>query len=293
VGRTRVNYAQNLGVISGLETMVCLAPQGAVSVVGGNWRIFDAMATKGADAIKLGAAVTSIQRETNRTYTLSTRFGSTTDSMSFDEVIIATPYQFANLSISPSLPSPPDTIPYVQLYVTLFTSPHLLSPEFFNLSANSSVPLAVLTTLPANQQNSHGHRPTDAGLPGFFSVSLLRPIMNKAKRRQEYIYKIFSPSALKSDFMAGLLGVPTPNSILEFSQDDVSWLHQKLWHSYPVEYPRLTFEKIKLASGLWYTSGMDSFISTMETNALAGKNVARLMVNEWTQGGSETVKAKL
>ncbi|CUS09717.1 unnamed protein product [Tuber aestivum] len=33
---TRVNYGQNLGLIHGLETMVCMAAEGAVSVEGGN-----------------------------------------------------------------------------------------------------------------------------------------------------------------------------------------------------------------------------------------------------------------
>ena len=36
-----------------------------------------------------------------------------------------------------------------------------------------------------------------------------------------------------------------------------------------------------LAPGLWYTGGIESFISTMETSALMGKNVAALMVQSW------------
>ncbi|KAI9852311.1 MAG: hypothetical protein M1824_002032, partial [Vezdaea acicularis] len=40
---TRVNYGQNLELIHGLETMVCMATDGAVAVVGGNWQIFEGM----------------------------------------------------------------------------------------------------------------------------------------------------------------------------------------------------------------------------------------------------------
>ncbi|KAI4136649.1 MAG: hypothetical protein L6R39_007682, partial [Caloplaca ligustica] len=40
---TRVNYAQNLSQIHGLETMVCMATDGAMSIEGGNWQIFDSM----------------------------------------------------------------------------------------------------------------------------------------------------------------------------------------------------------------------------------------------------------
>jgi prenylcysteine oxidase/farnesylcysteine lyase len=67
----------------------------------------------------------------------------------------------------------------------------------------------------------------------------------------------------------------------KISDKDITWIYRKLWNSYPYEYPRVTFEKIKLGDGLWYTSGMDSFISTMETNALMGRNVARLIVDGW------------
>ena len=61
----------------------------------------------------------------------------------------------------------------------------------------------------------------------------------------------------------------------------VSWINHWEVHSYPYEYPRVTFEEVALDEGLWYTSGIESFISTMETSALAGKNVAELMVDRW------------
>lgn len=56
-----------------------------------------------------------------------------------------------------------------------------------------------------------------------------------------------------------------------------------MWHSYPYEYPRVTFEDSELAKGFYYTSGMDSFISTMETNALMGMNVAQLVVDDFLE----------
>ena len=41
----------------------------------------------------------------------------------------------------------------------------------------------------------------------------------------------------------------------------------------------MAFEDVQLSRNVWYTGGMDNFISTMETNALMGKNVARLIVD--------------
>lgn len=74
------------------------------------------------------------------------------------------------------------------------------------------------------------------------------------------------------------------------SRDGLSWYYPHVWQSYPYEYPRVTFEDLELAPGFYYTSGIESFISTMETSALMGMNVAQLIVNdhlELLEGQSE------
>lgn len=43
----------------------------------------------------------------------------------------------------------------------------------------------------------------------------------------------------------------------------------------------MTFEDPELSKGFYYTSGMESFISTMETSALMGKNVAQLIMDDF------------
>ena len=51
----------------------------------------------------------------------------------------------------------------------------------------------------------------------------------------------------------------------------------------------MTFDDLQLDVDLWYTSGIESFISTMETSSLMGMNVAKLMVDDWTEAqGSES-----
>ena len=67
------------------------------------------------------------------------------------------------------------------------------------------------------------------------------------------------------------------------SGDAISWYYPHVWQSYPYEYPRVTFEDPELARGFYYTSGMESFISTMETSALMGMNVAQLIVDDYLQ----------
>jgi hypothetical protein len=95
--------------------------------------------------------------------------------------------------------------------------------------------------------------------------------------------------------MSGLLGLKASkgdmwgdfDGIDRLGKHDISWSYEKVWHSYPYELPRLSFERIRLEGelmdprGIWYTSGIESFISTMETSALMGKNVARLIANDF------------
>jgi prenylcysteine oxidase/farnesylcysteine lyase len=67
------------------------------------------------------------------------------------------------------------------------------------------------------------------------------------------------------------------------NNNTITWYYPHVWHSYPYEYPRVTFEDPELARGFYYTSGMESFISTMETSALMGMNVAQLIMDDYQQ----------
>ncbi|KAK3718677.1 hypothetical protein LTR37_004894 [Vermiconidia calcicola] len=284
---TRVNYAQNLKYIHGLETMVCMAAENAHSVRGGNWQIFDRMIAASNSTTLLETAVTEVRR-LHQSKRLSLKVDSTDredvallNSKSYDDVVLAAPLQFSDISLRSLDVGMVDEIPYVQLHVTLFASPFLLSPAYFNLAPDKPTPRVILTTLPKGEKPGKGRE--GVGSPGFFSVSLLRPATNPNTGGQEYLYKIFSPSPPNATFLAHLLGVESLDNgaAAEISDHDITWIYRKVWNSYPYEYPRVTFERIRLADGLWYTGGMDSFISTMETNALMGMNVARLIVDGW------------
>lgn len=283
---TRVNYAQNLPLIHGLETMVCMSTDGAMAVEGGNWQIFAHMLKASGADVRLQQAVTKVEKHANNTYALYSKAASGEEvseerSQTFDEVILAGPKQFSDIKFDPEPQHSPDEIPYVQLHVTLFTSKHLLSPQAFGLPAGEQVPQVVLTTLPPGE--AYGSNPAGVGSPGFFSISLLRPTMDtrNGKQELEYVYKIFSPAPVNGTFLARILGLEAPEHGEDLRDDDVSWIYRKVWDSYPYEYPRVTFEELKLDDRLWYTSGIESFISTMETSSLMGMNIAKLMVQRW------------
>ncbi|KAJ9647360.1 hypothetical protein H2199_002349 [Coniosporium tulheliwenetii] len=297
---TRVNYAQNLPLIHGLETMVCMATDGAMSVEGGNWQIFSGMIGAASAGVRLNTSVVAVEKQRDGTYAVLSKLASAvevspTDNTAvevFDSVIIAGPLQFSNIKIADiesadvESTSPlrhlPDAIPYVQLHVTLFTSKHPLYPPAFNQPLDKPLPNTILTTL---QPHEHlGTNPDGVGAAGFFSISTLRKTS-----KGEFLYKIFSPRPVHDSFLHRITGYTPDESTLENTGSPaITWAYRKVWHSYPYEYPRVTFEELKLDENLWYTSGIESFISTMETSALMGKNIAR---GQWSCGKEDNTVA--
>jgi prenylcysteine oxidase/farnesylcysteine lyase len=291
---TRVNYGQNLPLIHGLETMVCMATDGAVAAKGGNWQIFDSMLRSSRAEVKLNTQVLEISRNDNEAYSISYTSGNDTEQAAFDHVVLASPLQFSDIEISPALKHTPDVIPYVQLHVTLFASPYRPSPRFFGQTAESAVPETILTTLPSDLDLRA--KKAGVGPAGFWSISTLKSVdlpktndTNDQDPRPHFVYKIFSPEPVTADFMVSLLGIEsqhdklrtnsTSGGISDISSKYISWHHEKIWNSYPYLYPRVTFEEIELDHNFWYTSGIESFISTMETSALSGMNAANLVFN--------------
>jgi prenylcysteine oxidase/farnesylcysteine lyase len=310
---TRVNYGQNLGLIHGLESMVCLATDGAVSIDGGNWLIFDgAIKASGAD-VRLNTTVTAIASDDHGIVHITSRPSDDIDSLrssedEFDEVIVAGPLQYSGISVSPTLEHIPDDIPYVKLHVTLLSSPHRISPHYFGLEQGARAPETILTTLPEGLDL--GSNPKGVGPAEFWSISTLRTVDRvvskggKEKTEQHYVYKIFSPERPTAEFVAqifdidytsgeGSVTVAEGNTTIgDLSKNDISWFHEKFWHPYPLLYPRVTFEETQLAPSIWYTSGIESFISTMETSALMGRNVATLMIQSWEQTESKEAASR-
>ncbi|KAL8724026.1 MAG: hypothetical protein Q9166_008170 [cf. Caloplaca sp. 2 TL-2023] len=293
---TRVNYAQNLQQIHGLETMVCMATDGAMSIEGGNWQIFDNMIKGSGATLLLNTSVTTITKESGK-YTVKTMapvLDSAQDipstELTYDSIVLASPLQFSNITFEPALANPPPAIPYVSLHVTLFTSPYPLSPAAFNLHSRNNMPTTILTTTPPNDPNA-------TSIP-FNSISTLRTVLPPidflypeatendllcGTRDPEYLYKIFSLTPLSSSYIESLLDTQSKETF----KKPITWIHEKRWDSYPYLPPRITFEDTELEKGLWYTSGIESFISTMETSSLMGMNVARLVVDGWLENGDK------
>ena len=83
------------------------------------------------------------------------------------------------------------------------------------------------------------------------------------------------------------MGATVPSTFTGGSSP-ITWYNPHVFQAYPKTAPRVTFPDPIVGSGVYYTSGMEAFISTMETNALMGKNIARLIVEE-RHGGRITI----
>jgi len=60
----------------------------------------------------------------------------------------------------------------------------------------------------------------------------------------------------------------------------VGWVYRKEWDAYPKLPPTTTFPPVKLDAGLYYVNAFEPFISTMETETIASRNVVDLLLNE-------------
>lgn len=192
-----------------------MAINGAMHIEGGNWQIFDGLLKASNSTVLLSTAVTGITKDNNGgAYSIETASEDINSRVkqirksSFDTVVLASPLQFSNIEVENGLfMHTPDQIPYVTLHVTLFASSHTLSPAFFNLAPDAEVPTTVLTTLPENEVPEN---PEDGvGSPGFFSISTLRTVINPETQQKEYLYKIFSPRKVTSEFLSDILGLPS------------------------------------------------------------------------------------
>ena len=280
---TRVNYASDLQFVHGLETMVSFSTDNAVSIDGGNWQIFQHMVKDSGADFRAGCSVKQCAWDA-----VSSTFELAADCdgdlvNEFDSVILAAPHQFADVEFqmeNGGLDVIPDEEPYRQLHVTLFTTQRRLSPEVFNLPTDQNVPLGILTTVHPDEQAAQKDK-MRVGKAGFLSFTQHGVRQNPHTSAGENIYKIFSLEPVDSDFLSAMLAVDRPDDGSD--PDEVTWIYRHLFDSYPIKRTE-QFAPLRLAKNLWYTSGIETFISTMETSALSGKNIARLVVDEWNMG---------
>ncbi|TFY50190.1 hypothetical protein EVJ58_g11148, partial [Rhodofomes roseus] len=183
----------------------------------------------------------------------------------------AAPFYSTAIEVSPpALLTPVPEQPYVHLHVTLLsTTARTPSATYFGLGSGVA-PTEVLTT----------HNRVREGLgeePEFNSMTYhgkLRKVDGAPAERDEWVVKIFSKARVEDAWLENMFGA-----------GNVGWVLRKEWDAYPVLPPTVSFPPIKLAKGLYYVNAFEPFISTMETETIASRNVVDLLLHdEWNAG---------
>ncbi|CCM01254.1 uncharacterized protein FIBRA_03303 [Fibroporia radiculosa] len=263
---TRVNYGQNVDAIHALEGMCSLAATGASSVKGGNFQIFEEFLKRSNASVYLNTAVLSLTYdEATGTWLLST-FGSQ-DIRKYRGVILAAPIHSSAIAFSPeSLVEMPSPQPYVHLHVTLLSTPSSSpNPVYFGLG-ETTAPTQILTSFDAVRKGT-GTGPEFNSLTYHGKLKTTDGRAWEGPRGEEYVIKLFSGEKMTDEWLETMFG-------------SVGWVFRKEWDAYPVLPPTTSFPPIKIARGLYYVNAFEPFISTMETETVAARNVVDLLLQD-------------
>lgn len=253
---TRVNYGQNIDNIHGFGGLVSMSADAASTVTSGNRAIFAKFIEASTANVLLNTTVTSIHKKTSPlAWQITTSNGL---SQEYDAVVIAAPLPFANLQFEPTLQTKIPQVPYVHLHVTLLTTTAKHpNPEYFGFPRSKPVPRTVLTTYDGVRNGGRE--------PEFNSLNYIRPLKEGG---DEWVVKIFSNSSLSDEWLE------------EVFSGEVGWVLRKEWDAYPRLDPRTpdAFPPVQLDESLFYVNALEPFISTMETETVAARNVAELLL---------------
>jgi prenylcysteine oxidase/farnesylcysteine lyase len=243
----RIMYGQDVGMHA-LATSIALAGAGLAgklfSVGGGNRRVCEGLVRDADAALHSEAEVAGVSRS-EEGFTVQLADGR---ASLHDLVVLATPAGPSALSFSGV--EPPESAlrsrPFQVTWATFVKG----TPRagYFGLTSAADLPDTVLTV-------------EDEAI-AFSSLGLVG-----ASPEGALVYKLFSRE-------------PVAESLLDemFTRRDA--VEQVRWDAYPVLRPGADLPPFRLADGLYWVNAMEFAVSTMETEAVAARNVANLIVEQ-------------
>lgn len=253
-GLTRVNYGQSmdLNALVGLIALIG-STDDVRTVVGGNNQVFQYALWRANAAVHWDTAVREIVQE-GTTYTLytTTPDGTRQSHPGFDKIIIAAPLEFAhiqwgNVTVSPVAQQ---MRPYQLVHVALVVAELNLAAHFHQ---DGDQPQHIITT--------------EDSEPGFTSITMHSRFNDRGQPRQ--LYKVFSRHPLTDLQLDSWFTNRTETHLTQF-------------YAYPVLHPLPTGQMfppfiLDAAEDIYYVNAMESAFSTIETEMISGKNIARLV----------------
>mmetsp|Transcript_7860 Transcript_7860/g.11658 ORF Transcript_7860/g.11658 Transcript_7860/m.11658 type:complete len:500 (+) Transcript_7860:35-1534(+) len=244
----RVNYLQNGSVsafVGGVSTSALVSSfktlkEGMSSIASENLKAAQA-------TVRLNTKVTSIKR-----HQVSFSVQKQHDVARFDKVVLAAPLFESNIHLSKPLTYNLPRLPYQTVHVTIVCGVFKSNNSIFPNLSTSPYPIELITTDATTNEFS------------IVSISLKKPSLS---RPGEFIYKIFSFRPVDSVVL---------DDLFEFSR---VWRHS--WKAYPFLPPQTQKNHpIRLDSSTYYVNALEQYISTMETELIAAKNVALMLAKD-------------
>uniref|UniRef100_A0A1J3FVR1 Farnesylcysteine lyase n=1 Tax=Noccaea caerulescens TaxID=107243 RepID=A0A1J3FVR1_NOCCA len=240
---TRINYGQSV-LISGLAGAVSMAGSGGGlwSVEGGNWQMAAKLINHSDVTLHLNEQIESISHLGNY-YELNSTKGN---SFKCDVAVVATPLDEVDIQFSPAISIPKRKLQHTH---TTFVR-GFLNPGYFGMKSVSDLPPLVGTL-------------EDPLIP-FSSISILRKYSET-----DMTYKIFTRQLATDSLLDELFSVRTETLRID-------------WGAYPKYHAPEVFAPFVLDDHhLYYVNAFENAASTMETMAVTGENIARLIISRF------------
>ncbi|KAK9719629.1 hypothetical protein K7432_004650 [Basidiobolus ranarum] len=244
---TRANYARGITEIHALAACIAAIPTTGVcdthSVTSGNSALVKELATRSKAKVLLNHRVKAIFNLHGKYVVLSANGRIDT----FDSLVVATPFQSAKLFFLPRIRYP--SVEYSQVQVTHVTGQ--LNPSYFNVT-EASLPSNIYTTINEGKKTP---------------FNSLYKIANYQPKKGIYMYHLHSTGKLDQSTISRIFSEKRETNV------------KVVWNAYPRMSTRDVQQKfpVELSSGLYYLNTMEPFISTMETETISAKNIARLI----------------
>ncbi|KAI8923586.1 Prenylcysteine lyase-domain-containing protein [Entophlyctis helioformis] len=266
-GIVRNTYLQDVGSIRAFGGLIALysGTEEMYNVKGGNYLIFERM-LDGKD-VRLNQQVTRIAKVASKAADGRPEFHVSvagSETLVADAVVIAAPIHASGIAFDGIDVNAFPLFRYVRLYVTVVVGE--LNPAFFGLKERKEIPRTLLTPSPPHDN-----------LP-FHTFSI-----NRALNATHVVVKMFSNAPLRDSHLDGMF--VARGYTFAYAWDRPG--------SYPYLPPVETGgdssdagDKWRLNTvidkdGLYYVNAFEGLVSTMETETIAGRNVAELVARQF------------
>ena len=241
---TRTIYSQNadLGGLAGVSALIGVYSGPTYSLIEGNSSLPVYLANASKAAVKLGQKVDKIEKTSSGTY----RLYSNNEEAVFDNVIMATPIELADIEFDGLSSHDAKPQPYQTVYRRIMRG--IVDPNYFGLKESAEPPAIVLTTKDADPITN-------------FSIQKVS--------KGESLVTISSPKPLNPNIVNGV-----------FKNEGVTVLEHFWKAAYPVFKPLTKLPSTCIDKRFIYINAVEPSVSSMETSALSALNAVRLLAKE-------------